>query len=101
MSERKSAKTNRWSCEITERYDPDPSRFLNPQPETRAERAFHLGGAGAPAHASCRKEPRSTFARSCRIRGARSNGMPGQPLVLVEVDAFQFENQERDCWNES
>jgi len=30
---------------------------LNSHPKTRAERAFHLGGAGAPAHASCRVEP--------------------------------------------
>ncbi len=34
---------------------------LNPQPKTRAERTFHPGGAGAPAHAACREEPILNF----------------------------------------
>ena len=29
--------------------------------KTRAERAFHLGGAGAPAHASCGTKPIFNF----------------------------------------
>jgi hypothetical protein len=48
------------------RDDPDVSRLKNPQPKTRAERAFHLGGAGTwdrcpPAQASCWKGPILNF----------------------------------------
>jgi len=42
-----------WSCEKIEPEGFWAFTVLNSQPKTRAERAFHLGGAGAPAHASC------------------------------------------------
>src|SRR5262249_32498058 len=38
-------------------------RSLNRQPKTREERAFHLGGAGAPAHASAGKTCFSNFSQ--------------------------------------
>jgi hypothetical protein len=49
-----------WDCEKIESERSRPITALNLQPKTHAERAFHLGGAGAwdrcpPAHAECRK----------------------------------------------
>ena len=41
-------------------------------PETRAERAFHLGEAGALAHASYRKEPRFKFLQLRFLKGDNS-----------------------------
>jgi hypothetical protein len=59
------------AVEKLNRDDPDQ----NPQPKTRAERAFHLGGAGAwdrcpPAHASCWKDRNLNFFTAPRA-GAR------------------------------
>ena len=50
-----------WSCEKMELSNPDNSRLRIHSPKTRAERAFHLGGAGAPARAFYRKDPILNF----------------------------------------
>ena len=58
----------------------------SPQPKRRGERAFRLGGAGAPAHAYCRKEPifnfhsslsqgDAVFHRTWRRRGGMKNSL--------------------------
>jgi len=44
-----------WTCEKIESERSGSIAALNPQAKTRAERTFHPGGAGAPAHAWCRK----------------------------------------------
>jgi hypothetical protein len=48
------------------------SRFRNAQPKTRAERAFHLGGAGAPAHAFRRRDLTFNFFTAPLLGGARA-----------------------------
>jgi hypothetical protein len=67
-----------WSCEKIKSGQSWPTRVLYPQPKTHAERAFHLGGAGAPASTSCRKDPMlnlfttplqgGNFLEACKLR---------------------------------
>ena len=57
-----SRKPRRW-CEATRELNQCDSAAspFSIQPKTRAERAFHLGGAGAPAHAPCGNRPIFNF----------------------------------------
>jgi hypothetical protein len=42
----RSSPSKDWSCEKIDSEQPRPNAFSSPQPKTRAERAFHQGGAG-------------------------------------------------------
>jgi hypothetical protein len=65
---------------------------LNRQPKTRAERAFHLSGVGAPAHASCWKEPISIFSQPEVMNNsgqAASHTARQQTPAFVQSDSFR------------
>lgn len=66
--------------------------FRDPQPTTRP------GGLCPPERGTVQVPPSWSHHR---MRDTRSNRLPSQRLILVEVDPFQFENQECECWNES
>jgi hypothetical protein len=81
-----------WGCLLPlELLEIDSLRFcritvLDPQPKTRAERAFHLGGAGAPAHASCGTKPIFNFSQ----RPICSGGM----FFVLEIS-----REDRQLWS--